>query len=62
MKKNNVEEEILKLWETRQIIDRETKFKPAMLLVDKEGTVTPKCGAHRSTRHMEKDNPVASFI
>ncbi len=51
--------DIEELWDQKE---KDAAYKPAMLIIDSDGKVTPKCGAHKSSGHAEKDNPVSRFM
>ena len=43
-------------------LEKDGHVKPGILIVHKDGSVTPKCGAHHSSGHIEKGNAVNRFM
>ena len=52
-------EDALAKWENGEEGDM---FLPAMLVVKDDGTIHPKCGAHRSTGHDPANLPVSMYM
>lgn len=52
-------EEAIRKFDT---IEDGAKFKPAMLIVDVQGKIVPRCGAHSSVSHAEAENPIGRFM
>ena len=52
-------DEAISLYDT---VEEDTDMKPAILILHNDGKVTPKCGAHHSSGHMERKNPVNRFM
>ncbi len=43
-------------------VEEDALYKPAMLVIDNDGKIIPKCGAHHSSGHKEAGEAVARFM